>query len=196
MSKGEQTRAAILDAAIKEAAVVGVGALSIGNLASRTGMSKSGLFGHFGSKESLQLAVMVQLVERFTEVVVLPALKVKGGIARLEALFENYTQWVCDETLSRGCPLMSIAFELDAQPGPLRDYIVGKIAERIDVISRVAQKCVQEGAFKKDLDIERFAYAYEGLTIAYMSYRAVLNHSKAKEMARATFDNLINSSLK
>jgi len=196
MSKGEQTRAAILDAAVTEAAVVGVGALSIGNLASRTGMSKSGLFGHFGSKETLQMAVMERLVERFTNYVILPALKVPTGPKRLEALFGNFLDWVGDKSLARGCPFMSIAFELDAQPGPLRDYIGRQMAERVGVIKRVAHKCIDEGTFRDDLDIEQFVYVYEGITIAYISYRQVLDDARAKELAWAAFNDLMQSSMK
>jgi AcrR family transcriptional regulator len=196
MSKGEQTRAAILDAAVTEAAVVGVGALSIGNLASRTGMSKSGLFGHFGSKESLQMAVMERLVERFTKTVILPALKVPGGVPRLKALFENFIAWVDDKSLARGCPFLSIAFELDAQPGPLRDFISQKMNERIGVTKRVVHKCIDEGSFRDDLDIEKFVYLYEAIGTAYIHYRQVLDNPRALELTRASFDDLIKSSMK
>ena len=88
MSKGEATRAAILDAALAQASEKGFESLTIGALAERAGLSKSGLFAHFGSREELQIAAIDLAAARFAEVVYLPALKAKRGLPRVKALFD------------------------------------------------------------------------------------------------------------
>src|SRR5919108_1978448 len=92
-TKGEQTRAAILDAALKVASKLGLEGLTIGTLADETGMSKSGLFAHFGSREGLQLAVLEHAAQLYGERVFAPALKIDRGLPRLRALFERWLEW-------------------------------------------------------------------------------------------------------
>ncbi len=101
MSKGEATRGVILDEAGQLARRVGLGGLTIGSLATQTGMSKSGLFAHFGSKESLQLQVVEHNTERFTLEVIRPALKAPRGEPRVRALFANWLEW---DSAEGGCP--------------------------------------------------------------------------------------------
>src|SRR5262245_13406932 len=92
-TKGEQTRAAILDEALKIASRLGLEGLTIGSLADATGMSKSGLFAHFGSREDLQLAVLEHAAQRYGEMVFVPVLKIERGLPRLRALFERWLDW-------------------------------------------------------------------------------------------------------
>ncbi|MGD2116559.1 MAG: TetR/AcrR family transcriptional regulator, partial [Acidobacteriota bacterium] len=103
MSKGEETRAAILDRAFAEASRVGLEGLTIGSLADEVGLSKSGLFAHFDSKETLQLQVLETAAERFIETVVIPALKEPRGEPRLRALFERWMEWETAEFQPGGC---------------------------------------------------------------------------------------------
>src|SRR4029450_12512219 len=93
MSKGDATRAAILDAALVQASEAGFESLTIGGLAERTRLSKSGLFAHFGSREELQVAAIEAAAARFAETVFVPALKAKRGLPRLRALFEHWKDW-------------------------------------------------------------------------------------------------------
>src|SRR5688572_22653645 len=124
MSKGAETRAAILQQAAAIAAVDGLEGLSIGRLAGAAGLSKSGLFAHFGSKEALQRAVLEAVVEDFRASVILPALREPTGVGRLDELFTGWIDWAAAERKSGGCPLLGAAIELDDKPGELRDYLV------------------------------------------------------------------------
>ena len=104
-TKGEETRAQILAAAVEQASAAGFESLTIGSLAERTGMSKSGLFAHFGSKVELQMAALDEAARQFTEAVFMPALKAPRGVKRLRALFENWITWPHRAKLPGGCPI-------------------------------------------------------------------------------------------
>jgi len=138
MSKGEQTRDAILDIALAKASQVGLGALSIGELAKEAGMSKSGLFAHFDSKENLQLEVMKSAAQRFIDQIVTPALRAPRGEPRVRALFENWFRWAKDSKLPGGCLFIAAATELDDQPGPLRDFLVGSQRDWLSTFAQAA----------------------------------------------------------
>src|SRR5215813_2998658 len=124
MNKGEQTRAAILDAALAQASEAGFESLTIGALAERAGLSKSGLYAHFGSREELQVAAIEAAAARYAQVVFLPALKAKRGLPRLRALFESWLGWTARSGLAHGCPMQAAAIEFDDRPGPVRDAVV------------------------------------------------------------------------
>src|SRR5512144_146381 len=116
LMKGQQTRAAILDAALGLAANMGLEGLSIGALAEATGMSKSGVFAHFGSREELQISVIQEYHRRFQEEVFDPALREERGLPRLRALFRNWMNRTSIE-LDSGCLFISGAVEFDDRPG-------------------------------------------------------------------------------
>lgn len=195
MNKGEQTRALIINAALEEAAVSGVHGLSIGGLADRLKMSKSGLFGHFGSKESLQRAVMEALLERFSNQVIYPALKVKDGVARMQTLFDNFMIWMTHRQHPGGCPVIALSFELDARPGPLRDFIADQQHIWMDVIERIARKCIDEGSFRPDLDAKQFSFEFEGIALSLDFCQQLLSDSDAETKARRAFERLLNDAL-
>src|SRR5258706_11420071 len=123
MRKGEQTRTLILNEAVALASQVGLEGLSIGSLADRLTMSKSGLFAHFGSKEELQLLTLRQAQALFLEDVFAPALKQARGLPRLRALFSNWLQWV-KRDLPGGCLILAASAEYDDRPGAVRDLLV------------------------------------------------------------------------
>ena len=125
MSKGKATRALVLDKAFGLAGKVGFEGLTIGTLAERVGMSKSGLFGHFQSKEKLQIAVLETAVERFLEGVIHPALKAPRGEPRVRALFDNWLAWARGRSETGGCVFIAAANELDdREESPLRARLV------------------------------------------------------------------------
>ncbi|GAA3109573.1 TetR/AcrR family transcriptional regulator [Pseudonocardia yunnanensis] len=164
MGKGDATREAILEEAGGLARQVGLAGLTIGSLATRTGMSKSGLFAHFGSKESLQLDVLDHATERFTAEVVRPALTAPRGEPRVRALFDRWLAW---DSTEGGCPLVAAAFELDDQPGPVRDRLVRDQHAWFDTLATMATICVAEGHFRSDTDPRQFAQDIEGVMLAY-----------------------------
>src|SRR5688572_11771170 len=124
MSKGEQTRERIVDKAWQLASRDGLSGLSLGKLAGELGLSKSGLFAHFGSKEGLEVEVLKAAAERFTEQVLRPALSAPRGVARLRKLFKNWLSWANDPEQPGGCIFMAAAAELDDTEGPQRDFLV------------------------------------------------------------------------
>src|SRR5215831_3756544 len=122
--KGEITRAQILAAAVEQASASGFESLTIGSLAERTGLSKSGLFAHFGSKADLQIATLDEAARQFTEEVFLPAFKAPRGVKRLRALFDNWVTWPGRANLPGGCPIDAAGREYRHRPGPMRDAVM------------------------------------------------------------------------
>jgi AcrR family transcriptional regulator len=193
MSKGQETKAAILDEAVAIASEVGFNGLTIGQLAERTGMSKSGLFAHFKSKEALQLETVERARERFTDIVIRPALMTQRGIKRVQTLFERWLDWETD-ALRGGCVFVVGSVEFDDQPGPMRDALVRQQRDWLDVISTVAGTAVSEGDFRADLDTEQFAFTLQALMLGYHNAGRLMRDPKALEHTRQSLDQLLAAS--
>lgn len=193
MTKGEETKAAILDQAVAIASEVGFGGLTIGQLAERTHMSKSGLFAHFKSKEALQLETLQRARERFTDMVVRPALTTPRGVKRVQVLVERWLDWATDG-LQGGCIFVASAVEYDDRPGPMRDAVVQNERDWLETIATVAGTAVAEGDFRADLDTEQFAFTVQGLMLSYHQAKRLLGDPKALEHVRQALDDLIAAS--
>ena len=139
-SKGEQTREAILTHALGLATRIGFEGLTIGRLADDLGMSKSGLFAHFRSKEALQLEILRMAGARMVEAVVKPAFAAPRGEPRVRELFERWLDWEQSPSLPGGCPFMSASFELDDRPGPVRDFVVQNLRDWMDTLAGAASR--------------------------------------------------------
>jgi len=190
MGKGEETKRAIVDQALELVSTVGLDKLTIGALAGATGMSKSGLFAHFNSKEQLQLQVLAEARQRFIEIVIAPALQKPRGEARLRAIFETtLKQW--EESLAGGCIFHAVSAELDDQPGPARDYFVETQRDYADVLRRAAEIAVEEGEFRKDLDLDQFVFELGSITAAYHHFGRLLGDPDAQQRARNMFEGLL-----
>lgn len=190
MSKGIETRQAIVDEALELASVGGIGSLSIGSLAKSTGMSKSGLFAHFGSKQQLQLAVIQAARDRFVDVVVSRALKAPRGEPRVRDLFErSMNSW--EDEFAGGCIFYALTAELDDQPGPARDALVETQTDFQETVRRAAEIAVEEGHFRQDLDVEQFAFEFASLSSAFHYAGRLLRRPDAAERAQRAFDALI-----
>lgn len=190
MGRGAQTRDQILDRALKLASRDGLGGLSIGGLAAELGMSKSGLFGHFGSKEELQVQVLRAAADRFASYVVHPAFAAPRGEPRVRALFERWLAWE-DHEMPGGCVMIAASTELDDQPGPPRDYLVSVQQLWTDTIARSARLAADEGHFRVDLDCEQFAFELRGIMNAYHHAKRLLGDARAEPRARAAFERLV-----
>jgi AcrR family transcriptional regulator len=142
---GEQTRATILDAATQLATVEGLDGLSIGRLADHIGMSKSGLYAHFGSKEELQLAAIDTATEIFMETVILPAREAETAFARLEALCENFLRYLETSVFPGGCFFASATAELDTHPGPVREKLVQSLDGWLALLERRVREAQEAG---------------------------------------------------
>jgi AcrR family transcriptional regulator len=188
VSKGEATRGVILDEAGQLARRVGLGGLTIGSLATQTGMSKSGLFAHFGSKESLQIQVVEHSSERFVDEVIRPALKAPRGVPRVRDLFERWLAW---DSAEGGCPLVAASFELDDQPGPVREQLVRVQRDWADTLATVFTSGIGEGHFRPDADPRQFAQDLQGVMLAYHMASRLLADGDAAARARRALDTLL-----
>ncbi|MGD9527968.1 TetR/AcrR family transcriptional regulator [Pseudonocardia sp.] len=188
MRKGDVTRGAVLDEATALARRVGLGGLTIGVLAAQTEMSKSGLFAHFGSKETLQIEVLDHAAEAFVDDVIRPALAAPRGEPRLRVLFERWIDW---EGVPGGCPFVAAAMEFDDRPGPVRDRLAHHQREWLDTLSRVAEGAVREGHFRAGVDTRQFAQDLYGVAIAFQLTHRLLEDPDAERRARRALDSLI-----
>jgi AcrR family transcriptional regulator len=193
VSKGEETKQAILDRAIDLASTVGLEKLSIGSLANETGMSKSGLFAHFQSKEQLQIQVLEEARRRFVDLVIAPALKKKRGEARLRAIFDNtMRRW--ERSLPGGCIFYAVSAELDDQPGPARDFLVQIQRDQRDTLKRAAQIAIEEGELREDLDLDQFVFEMASITAAYHHFGRLMHEPDAERHAYQAFESLLERS--
>ncbi len=193
MKKGDSTRAAVLRHAVSLASVQGLEGLSIGRLAELSGLSKSGLFSHFGSKEALQQSVLESVVEEFRCHVIRPALRESTGIARLRRLFTAWLDWTAAEERSGGCPLLGAATELDDRPGELRDYLVARQRAWLECIAVIANRAVVEGSLRGDLDVEQLAFEFNGIGLGFNFAHRLLCDRRATARAHAAFERLLEA---
>src|SRR5438270_12409165 len=179
LAKGEQTRAAILDEALKIASRLGLEGLTVGTLAEATGMSKSGLFAHFGSREEMQLAVLEHAAQRYGELVFVPVLKIERGLPRLRALFERWLDWTLASGLPGGCIMISAAAEYDDRPGPIRDAVIMNQRRGSAISEKAVRLAVEEGHLRPDTDPEQIAFEMLGIVLANHNHRRLPGHSEA-----------------
>ncbi|KQY22056.1 TetR family transcriptional regulator [Cellulomonas sp. Root485] len=194
MSKGDATRQAVIDQAVEIAGRLGVAGLTIGTLASASGMSKSGLYAHFRSKEALQLAVLGSAREHFVDQVFRPALAAPRGEPRVRTLFERWL--LTSSSGSSGCLFVSAATEFDDQPGPVRDLVVKDHWDLMDSLAQVYRSGAKDGAFRDDLAPEQFAHDLHGLMLAHFHACRLLHDPAAEAHTRYTFERLLQSLLR
>ena len=189
-AKGERTRAAILDEALRLVSKSGLDGLTIGTLAEATGMSKSGLFAHFGSREELLLAVLAHGQAQFGEVVFQPAMAKPRGLPRLRAMFVNWLDWTESAELPGGCPMIGGATEFDDKPGAVRDMLAGGQRSWIETLKRAARQAVEEVQLSRDTDPEQIAFEMFGIALVVHHHRRLLGYRKARERATAALESL------
>ncbi len=188
--KGQQTRAAILDAALGLASQIGLEGLSIGALAEVTRMSKSGVFAHFGSREELQISVVREYHAKFKEEVFVPAMRLPRGLPRLRSLFDLWVRRVSVE-IDSGCLYISGAVEFDDRPGPVRDALVAMVQSWQDALERAIAMAVAEGHLRADTEAEQMLFEVHGLILALHHDARFLCKPGAVERARAAFARVV-----
>jgi AcrR family transcriptional regulator len=194
VGKGAETREAVLDQAVEIAGRLGVVGLTIGSLADATGLSKSGLYAHFRSKEALQLAVLARAREQFVAQVIGPALATPRGEQRVRTLFER---WLATSSAgAAGCLFVSAATEFDDQPGPVRDQLVSDHRDLVESLAQMYRSGAKDGAFRDDLAPEQFAHDLHGLMLAHFHACRLLRDPAAEARTRFTFERLMQSLLR
>ncbi|MCU0969823.1 MAG: TetR/AcrR family transcriptional regulator [Rubrivivax sp.] len=190
LHKGQQTRAAILEAALGLASHMGLEGLSIGALADLMQMSKSGVFAHFGSREELQISVIREYHARFEEEVFFPAIREPRGLPRLAALFERWVRRVSVE-LDSGCIYISGAVEFDDRPGPVRDALAEMVRSWHAALERAIRIAIDEGQLRADTDAEQMLFEIHGLILALHHDARFLRNTGVLDRARRGFEHVL-----
>jgi AcrR family transcriptional regulator len=185
---GEKSRNAILREAAQLATVEGLGGITIGRLASAVGMSKSGLFAHFGSKQELQLATIEIASDVYDELVVAPALLEPTGIGRLRALAERFLEHVESDIYPGGCFFASVAAEMDTHPGPVRDLAVRVTTEWFAEIVQAVRDGQAEGAIDRSEDPEQLAFEIDSYLLLANAQYVVVRDSTPIDRARRAIE--------
>lgn len=188
--KGQQTKAAIVDAALALASQVGLEGLSIGALAEVMHMSKSGVFSHFGSREELQISVIREYYRRFEEEVFQPALAQPRGLPRLRALFANWMKRVSLE-LQSGCIFISGAVEFDDRPGPVRDALAASVQAWLGAFHRAIVLARQEQHLRPDADERQIAFEIHGLILGLHYEDRFLKNPGSIDRAWLAFEGIV-----
>lgn len=190
LQKGQQTKAAIVDAALGLATHIGLEGLSIGALADVMGMSKSGVFAHFGSREELQISVIREYHTRFEQEVFYPALSAPRGVARLSALFDNWMKRSSIE-IDSGCIYISGAVEFDDRSGLVRDALVHSVLTWHAAMRRAIEQCKESGQLRPDTRSEQMLFEIHGLILALHYEARLLQTSGALERALTGFRHIL-----
>jgi AcrR family transcriptional regulator len=193
MSKGTDTKTRIVETALRAASVGGLEGITLGKVAADVGMSKSGLFAHFDSKETLQVDVLAAAAEKFAEVVVAPAFAAPRGEPRLRALFDYWMEWEQNESLPGGCVFMHASAELDDRPGPARDALVDHQRRWMDTLAKAVRLTIEAGHFRADVDPSLFAFQLYGIVLSYYHSARLFRDPDARSRAIAAFESVVAS---
>ena len=189
-TKGATTREVILARAYALACVNGLEGLTIGGVAEQVGMSKSGVFAHFGSREDLQLATLDYGGELFIRDVLLPALKEKRGLARLRAIFANWSEWVRHED-DGGCLFLAAASEYDDRPGPIRDRVLQQEADWRDQLARAVRLAIDSGELAAGTEPAQMAFEIYAIALAVHHDAGLTGYDGAAARGFRAFERLL-----
>ena len=181
---GERTRAAILRAAASLATVEGLEGLSIGNLAAAIGISKSGLYAHFGSKEELQLATVAEAERILTEEVIQPALEARPGLAQLAAACEAFFSYVQRRVFPGGCFFAATSLEMGARPGPVKDRLAAIQSDFTALLRSFAATALEQHELPAREDPDRLAFELHAILLGADTKFVLHDDPAVLDMAR------------
>ncbi len=190
MNKALETKEHILQVALDLTSKFGLESLSIGSLAKSVGMSKSGLFGHFKSKEKLQIMVMDYAAENFTKQVIIPAIKKPRGLPRLESMMRRWKLW-SGSYMSGGCPILSSILEFDDRPGKVRDKIKQLQSQMIETFEKTLSIAIEEKHLKEDTNVEQLAYEFYSNMIGHHIYSKLLTDKNANNLFLNSYNKIL-----
>lgn len=182
--RGDRTRQAILTQAARLASAEGLEAVSLQRLAGELGISKSGLFAHFGSKEELQLATVDEAARVFTDEVLRPGLKTASGLGRVWALCNAFLSYVRRDVFPGGCFFEAAIAEFDSRPGPVRDAVVEKRDYWVSSLARAIREAAAAGDVQPGVDAEQVAWELRCLLIGANGTFVVDGENTGIERAR------------
>jgi AcrR family transcriptional regulator len=188
--KGQQTKAAIVHAALNLATHIGLEGLSIGALAERMQMSKSGVFAHFGSREELQVSVVREYHARFEEEVFYPAMKADRGLPRLRALFGHWIARTAIE-IDQGCIYISGAIEFEDRDGPVRDALVTSMTLWLNALKRAVAQAKATGELTPDTDEAQVTFEIHGLILTLHYQARFMRSADALARAQTSFEHIL-----
>lgn len=190
MKKGEATRARILEEAARQAAVRGLTGVSLNDVAEAVGLSKSGLFKHFESKEDMHLAVVEMITDRFRERVWLPAAEMPRGRARLETVFARWLDWCDDDWPESGCPIHHLSVELDDQPGPLQDLLRKQLQNFRKTVTR--EFFALRDPPLSEAEANAAYFQMKSFILGHSDARRMMGDADARRSASAAFEALLD----
>lgn len=192
IQRGQATKKLILDEAMKIASLNGIQGITIGELAKKVGMSKSGLFAHFENKDNLQLEILKLASEHFVERVMKPAFTEDKGLPRIESMFNHWLTFLNDNsTLPGGSIFIAASFELDDCPGVLKDFVQKSQNDLILNIEKAVQMAIDCKHFKSSTNKNDFAWKLYSYVLGYHHYKRMLNHPEAIDLMKNAVRELI-----
>jgi AcrR family transcriptional regulator len=189
------TRERILDCGANLLSKSGLSGVTVGALAEQTGMSKSGLFAHFGSKDEIQLCLLHRTGEIAGRYVVAPAMQAPEGLPRLKALVKNWLGWTKRAGLEGGCPVAAGLFELDDEQGPVRDRLLKMEKTWRDLLGQQVRQAIDLGHLNREIDVEQFVWELCGIYLSHHASVRFVRDSRADERADTAFEALLQRAL-
>lgn len=191
MSKATATKVDILNTALPLVRKIGFESLSISGLAKEVGMSKSGLFAHFNSKEKMHIMILDHAATDFTQRVIVPSIKTKRGLPRLKKILDNWLKWYGNSSEGT-CPFVAASVEYDQKPGAVKDRLTLHCNALIKSITKAVSHCIEENHFKEDSDSDQIAYELYSFLVGGLIYHKTLNRKNARKILLTSIDSLIS----
>jgi AcrR family transcriptional regulator len=191
-TSGPATRERILEQGLEVMSQAGLGGVTLGLLAERVGMSKSGLFAHFRSKEDVQVALLGHMAAVAAARVVEPAMRAEEGLPRLKRLVKNWFGWAQRAGLQGGCPVAAGLFEFDDVEGSVRDCILEMEREWRGLLTRLVHEAIGRGHLRKTLDADQFVWELCGVYLSHHAAHRFLRSADADRRAEAAFTSLLD----
>ena len=196
MAKAEpSTRQRILNTGLALMSQSGLNSVTLGVLADQVGMSKSGLFAHFRSKETVQIELLNHMREFAAEHVLRPSLAADEGLPRLRALVGNWFGWAQRAGLPGGCPVAAGLFEFDDVEGAVRSKILEMESSFRAILTGLVQRAVEVGHLRRGLDVEQFVWELCGIYLAHHAAHRFLRSADADSRAQTAFEALLARAL-
>ncbi len=190
MTKGIETKTAILDTALDMTSELGLEGVTIGILAKATKMSKSGLFAHFQSKENLQVEILRHAATVFSTNVIAPAQRVEPGIPRIRAIVKNWTDWTAK--LSGGCIFIAASIQFNDREGSVRSFLLKQQEAWIRTLRKVSRSAIKTKEFREDIDCQQFVFELYSLLLGFHLYHHLLHSEDLATRQTLALDQLLD----